>query len=81
MRHSSDGATHEDGFVELAELHGIAATDDVEHGVIMFQFFDRGVALLLTYDEVLTLGRVVAAAVARVRRRGYERACIADDVG
>lgn len=46
-------------FLDLASCKGIEATDDVRGRVVMLAFCRKGVAVLLTYAEVLALGRVL----------------------
>lgn len=45
--------------VEIAACGGVVATDDVRGRVVMLGFHQKGVAVLLTYDEALALGRVL----------------------
>jgi len=52
--------TGNDLIVDLAACDGIEATDDAEGEVIMLGFYQKGVAVILTYNEALALGRVLS---------------------
>lgn len=47
------------GFEEIEVQGGVAVTDDAPGRVIMLEFRQKGVAVLLTYPEALALGRAL----------------------
>lgn len=46
-------------FVEIEHLGGVVATDNAHCQVILLEFRQKGVAVLLTYAEVLAIGRAL----------------------
>ncbi|MBI2172395.1 MAG: hypothetical protein HYU30_10360 [Chloroflexi bacterium] len=53
---------------EIVACDGVVATDDPNGRVIMLGFYRTGVAVLLTYDEVLALGRVLSKVAQTTRK-------------
>jgi hypothetical protein len=66
--HESDAHDHEHAYLEIEGTENISAYEETTHQLITLQFHERGLALMLNYEQAFELADAMQKIVGHIGR-------------